>query len=333
MNILITGGCGFIGSHLSELCLAQGHRVTIIDNLSTGQISNIATIESNERLKFYEDSIFNIELLTKLISENDVIIHLAAAVGVQLIVSQPVETIETNVFGTHHVIRLANQFRKRLLIASTSEIYGKNTNTPFSEDSDRVLGPTSISRWSYSSSKAIDEFLGLAYHKQFGLDVVIFRLFNTVGPKQTGRYGMVLPNFVSKAIAKEKLIIHGDGSQSRCFCDVKDVTKAILKLSEQKETSGQIFNIGSSEEITINDLALKVINIVKQKQNKLIHVKKSDLHKYVTYMTYEEAFGQGFEDMLKRKPNTDKISELIGWEASINLDTTIERIVDYFFGK
>ena len=333
MNILITGGCGFIGSHLSELSLSQGHKVTIIDDLSTGQLSNIAAIESNKRLKFYQDSIFNIELLTKLISENDVIIHLAAAVGVQLIVSHPVETIETNVFGTHHVIRLANQFKKRLLIASTSEIYGKNTNTPFLEDSDRVLGPTNISRWSYSSSKAIDEFLGLAYHKQFGLDVVIFRLFNTVGPKQTGRYGMVLPNFVSKAIAKEKLIIHGDGNQSRCFCDVKDVTKAILKLSEQKETSGQIFNIGSSEEITINDLALKVINIVKQKQTKLIHVKKSDLHKYVTYMTYEEAFGQDFEDMLKRKPNTDKISELTGWEASINLDTTIERIVDYFFEK
>lgn len=330
MNILITGGCGFIGSHLSELSLTQGHRVTIIDNLSTGQIDNIADIESNESLKFYQDSIFNIPLLTKLISENDVIIHLAAAVGVQLVVNQPVETIETNVFGTHHVIRLANKFKKRLLIASTSEIYGKNTDTPFLEDSDRVLGPTNISRWSYSSSKAIDEFMGLAYHKQFGLDVIIFRLFNTVGPKQTGRYGMVLPNFIGKAITNEKLIIHGDGNQSRCFCDVNDVIKAILSLSEKKEASGQIFNIGSTQEITINDLALKVINTVNKKQNKPHYVKKSDLHKYVEYITYEKAFGQDFEDMIRRKPNTDKISELTGWSTTINLDNAIERIVDYF---
>ena len=330
MNILITGGCGFIGSHLSELCLLNGHQVTIIDDLSTGQMANVAHLESNPSLKIYQNSIFNIPLLSELISANDIVFHLAAAVGVQLIVENPVDTIETNVFGTHNVIKLASRFKKRLLIASTSEIYGKNTKTPFDEDADRLLGPTTVSRWSYSSSKAIDEFIALAYHKQFNLDVIIFRLFNTVGPRQTGRYGMVLPNFVSKALSNEKLIIHGHGNQSRCFCDVSDVVKGIFGLSEKKEASGEIFNIGSMHQITINDLALKVLNIVHEKHNLGTSSSRIDLQNHIKYVTYEEAFGKNFQDMMQRMPNTEKISKLTGWRPTINLDTTIENVTDYF---
>tara|TARA_B100000029_G_scaffold364749_1_gene358011 strand:+ start:831 stop:1838 length:1008 start_codon:yes stop_codon:yes gene_type:complete len=329
MNILITGGCGFIGSHLTELSLSKGHKVTIIDDLSTGQIKNITHLETNPSLKIYRDSIFNTELLSELIHSNDIIFHLAAAVGVQLIVEKPVETIETNVFGTHNVIKLASQFKKKLLIASTSEIYGKNSKTPFSEDSDRLLGPTTISRWSYSSSKAIDEFMALAYHQEFGLDVIIFRLFNTVGPRQTGRYGMVLPNFVSKALSNEKIIVHGTGTQSRCFCDVSDVVKAIFNLSEEESASGQIFNIGSMNEITINDLALKVLQVVNKKRNHDITIDDSNLNKHIDFVNYEQVFGKNFQDMMRRVPNTEKIQKLTGWHPKIDLDTTVERVTKY----
>ena len=333
MNILITGGCGFIGSHLTELCLSKGHTVTIIDDLSTGQMKNIAHLKTNPYLKIYPDSIFNIELLSELIQGNDIIFHLAAAVGVQLIVEKPVETIETNIFGTHNVIKLASKFRKRLLIASTSEIYGKNSKTPFSEDSDRLLGPTTVGRWSYSSSKAIDEFMGLAYHKEFDLDVIIFRLFNTVGPRQTGRYGMVLPNFVSKALSNEKLIVHGTGNQSRCFCDVSDVVKGIFSLSEKEVASGQIFNIGSMNEITINDLALKVLKIVNKKRNQAISIDDKNLNKHIDFVNYEKVFGKNFQDMMRRVPNTEKIRNLTGWHPKIDLDATVERVTEYLMLK
>jgi len=324
-SALITGGSGFIGSHLSEALLDAGYRVTTIDNLSTGRQGNIKHLIGRPGFQFVIDSITNEIVMDRLVSECDVIFHMAAAVGVQLIVSDPVRVIETNVLGTHAVLKAANRYRRKVLIASTSEIYGKNTRVPFSEDDDRLLGPTTKSRWSYSTSKAVDEFLGLAYHYQMELPVVIFRLFNTVGPKQSGQYGMVVPRFAQQALRGEPLTIYGDGSQTRCFCDVRDTIRAIIGLSECPEAVGQVFNIGTTEEISILGLAQQVIRTI-QTVNGVTAESRSDAESLV-FVPYHEAYQSDFEDMLRRVPDTTKIRRYTGWEPRLSLDQTLRDIV------
>ena len=362
MKALITGGAGFIGSHLAEALLERGHHVTVIDNLSTGRLENIAHLTDHPRFRFAIDSITNEVVMDRLVSECDVIFHLAAAVGVELIVRDPVRVIETNILGTHAVLKVANRYRKKVLIASTSEIYGKNNHVPFREDDDRLLGPTTKARWSYSTSKAVDEFLGLAYHRQMGLPVVIFRLFNTVGPRQTGQYGMVVPRFVQQALRGEPLTVYGDGQQTRCFCDVEDAVRAIIGLAECPEAVGQVFNIGSTEEISILDLARTVLALVDGEhgstgaeaqgsggaeeqgsggagQNSPLHPSTSAplLRKHpgtsaprLRFVPYEEAYEAGFEDMRRRVPDISKIKAMIGWEPQVLLEETLRRVLAFY---
>lgn len=317
MKCLITGGAGFIGSHISEKLLGRGDEVVIIDDLSTGRFENIAHLEKDERFKCYIDTVMNKALMEKLVEECQVIYHLAAAVGVRLIVEDPVRTIETNILGTDVVLKLASRYRRRLLVTSTSEIYGKNEAAPFKEDDDRILGSTTKSRWSYSSSKAIDEFLCLAYYKEKKLPVVIVRLFNTVGPRQTGQYGMVIPRFVQQALANKPITVYGDGKQSRSFAHVKDVISAMIELMGKEEAVGEVFNIGSAEEITIKELAKRVIKLTGS-SSKIIHI------------PYEQAYETGFEDMHRRVPDTSKVNKLIGYEPTYSLDETLKEIIAYF---
>jgi UDP-glucose 4-epimerase len=324
-SALITGGSGFIGSHLSEALLDAGYRVTTIDNLSTGRQKNISHLIDRPGFQFVIDSITNEIVMDRLVSECDVIFHMAAAVGVQLIVSDPVRVIETNVLGTHAVLKAANRYRRKVLIASTSEIYGKNAQVPFSEEADRLLGPTTMSRWSYSSSKAVDEFLGLAYYNQMELPVIIFRLFNTVGPRQSGQYGMVVPRFAQQALLREPLTVYGDGTQTRCFCDVRDTIRAIVGLSECPEAVGQVFNIGATNEISILDLARQVIQTVEGVNGPFeFPLSEAESLKYVPY---HEAYGSDFEDMVRRVPDIAKIRQFIGWEPRLTLDKTLRDIV------
>ena len=314
MRFLITGGAGFIGSHLSEDLLGSGHSVVAIDDLSTGRMQNVHALSHNKRFQLVVESITNTTVMDRLVSECDIIIHLAAAVGVELIVRSPVHTIETNVMGTENVLRTARRYRKKILIASTSEIYGKLTNVPFSEDDDSLMGATTHHRWAYATSKALDEFLALAYHKEMGLPVVIFRLFNTIGPRQRGRYGMVVPRFVRQALSGSDITVYGDGKQSRCFCDVRDVIPAIKGLAESPEAEGRVFNIGANDEITIIDLARKVKSMCGSQSS-------------IILVPYEQATEQGFEDMRRRIPDTSRINELIGWNPTITLDDTITDII------
>jgi UDP-glucose 4-epimerase len=316
-HALITGGAGFIGSHLSERLLAAGHTVTIIDDLSTGQFQNIAPLQDRPKFHYAIEDIRNIHVMDRLVSECDVIYHLAAAVGVQKIISEPINTIEINIGGTEVVMQTARRYRKKVMIASTSEVYGKGIRFPFSEDDDTVMGPTSRSRWSYATSKAIDEFLALAYHKEVGLPVVIFRLFNTVGPRQTGQYGMVLPRFVQSALRGEPIRVYGDGLQTRCFCNVTDVVEAIYTLSDVPQAVGQVFNIGSTEEVAISELAERVRTRAKSQSD-------------IQYIPYEQAYETGFEDFRRRVPSLDKIKAAVEWEPSTSLDTTIDQIIDYY---
>jgi UDP-glucose 4-epimerase len=316
-HALITGGAGFIGSHLAEKLLAEGQRVTIIDDLSTGQFNNVAHLEANPSFSAAIEDIRNIHVMDRLVSECDVIYHLAAAVGVQKIISQPIATIEINIGGTEVVLQTARRYRKKVLIASTSEVYGKGVRFPFTEDDDRLMGPTSRSRWSYAASKAIDEFLALAYHKEVGLPVVIFRLFNTVGPRQTGQYGMVLPRFVQAALKNQPIQVYGDGEQSRCFCNVRDVVEGIYGLSGSAAAIGEIFNIGTPEEITIKGLAERVRA-------------RSNSQSEIRYVPYDEAYEAGFEDFRRRVPSLEKIRGVIGWEPTTPLDTTIDEIIAYY---
>ncbi len=316
-HALITGGAGFIGSHLAERLLAAGQQVTVIDNLSTGRFANIAPLEGQPGFRYAIEDIRNIHVMDRLVSECDVIYHLAAAVGVQKIVSQPIETIEVNIGGTEVVLQTARRYRKKVLIASTSEIYGKGVRFPFHEDDDSLLGPTTRSRWSYAASKAIDEFLALAYHKQVGLPVVIIRLFNTVGPRQTGQYGMVLPRFVQAALAGEPINVYGDGGQSRCFCNVRDVVAAMHALAETPAAVGQVFNVGSQEEVTILDLAERVRA-------------RAGSTSEIRFIPYDEAYEAGFEDFRRRVPSIDRIRALIGWQPVISLDETIDQIIAYY---
>lgn len=317
MKALITGGAGFIGSHLAEELLRRGEVVSVIDDLSTGRLENVEHLMSSPRFSIAVESILNEMVMDRLVSECDIIYHLAAAVGVELIVSKPVEVIQTNILGTDTVLRLANRYLKKVVITSTSEIYGKSDKIPFKESDDRVLGPTTKNRWSYSCSKAIDEFLALAYHKEKKLEVIIVRLFNTVGPRQTGRYGMVIPRLVVQALRGEPLTVYNDGSQIRCFAYVTDVVNAILGLVNHPNAVGQIFNVGNDEAISIKDLAYKI----KQKT-------KSDSE--IRFISYDEAYEEGFEDMSIRIPDLSKIKALIGYQPSVNLDGILDRVIDYF---
>jgi UDP-glucose 4-epimerase len=321
---LITGGAGFIGSHLAEALLEQG----VIDDLSTGRFDNIAHLTDHPHFRFAIDTITNEVVMDRLVSECDVIFHLAAAVGVELIVRDPVRVIETNILGTHAVLKVANRYRKKVLVASTSEIYGKTNHIPFGEDDDRLLGPTSKARWSYSTSKAVDEFLGLAYHRQMGLPVVIFRLFNTVGPRQTGQYGMVVPRFVGQALRGKPLTVYGDGQQTRCFCNVQDVVRAIIGLAGCPEAAGQVFNVGSTEEVTILGLAEKVLHAVDTLGVQPPTVRTQD--ERIMFVPYEEAYEAGFEDMRRRVPDVSKIKALTGWEPQLSLEETLRRVALYY---
>ena len=317
MRALITGGAGFIGSHLAEALLQEGHAVSIIDDLSTGSIDNISHLKGTRGFDYVIDTVTNEPVLAELIDRSDVVFHLAAAVGVKLIVEEPVHTIETNVHGTEVVLKHANKKKKLVFIASTSEVYGKSIDVPFREDADLVMGATAKHRWAYACSKAIDEFLALAYYKEKKLPVIIVRLFNTVGPRQTGQYGMVLPTFVRQALAGHPLTVFGDGTQSRSFTYVGDVVDALIKLAAEPSAIGQVFNIGNGHEITIEQLAEKVRNMTGS---------RSDIVK----IPYDEAYESGFEDMPRRVPDIGKIHRAIGYEPHVELDDIITRVIDYF---
>ncbi len=320
LRYLITGGAGFIGSHLAERLLEKGDKVDLLDNLSTGSMENIRHLKGCENLTYHLDGIENQQLLAELVDDADVIVHLAAAVGVKLIVESPVRTIETNVNGTQLILEAASKKKKLLLLASTSEVYGKNTQVPFHEDSDLVLGPTTKGRWSYAASKALDEFLALAFWKERKQPVIVMRFFNTVGPRQTGRYGMVLPNFVQRALANEPIEVYGDGKQSRCLCDVRDTVEAILRLIPLERAIGEVVNIGNTEEITIENLA----KMVKQ---------RTGSSSAIQYTPYDKAYEPGFEDMMRRVPSIDKLHALTGFRPQTNLTQIIDRVAAYYRQK
>ena len=314
MRYLITGGAGFIGSHLAERLLENGDRVVLLDNLSTGSMENIRHLKGSENLEYHLDGIENRQLLAELVDDADVIIHFAAAVGVKLIVESPVRTIEPNIRGTEIVLSLAAKKGKRVLITSTSEVYGKREQVPFREDDDLVMGPTNKGRWSYACSKAIDEFLALAYWKEKKLPIVIARLFNTVGPRQTGRYGMVVPTFVSQALAGRDITVFGDGQQRRCFVDVKDAVEALAGIAAHPAATGEVYNVGSAHEITILDLAARIKEITGSPSR-------------IVCIPYDEAYEEGFEDMLRRVPDITKVGRLLGWQPRISTDDILQTII------
>src|SRR5215471_10826484 len=316
MKVLITGGAGFIGSHLAERLLARGDEVHLLDDLSTGSIENIGLIKNHPNLSYHSDTIRNYRLTAELIDTCDVVYHLAAAVGVKLIVESPVSTIETNIRGTDIVLSLAAKKRKRVLIASTSEVYGKRNSVPFREDDDLVMGPTNMGRWSYACSKAVDEFLAIAYWKEKCVPTVIARLFNTVGPRQTGRYGMVIPNLVQQALTGRDMTVFGDGTQTRCFTHVHDVAGALISLAEHPKAVGEVYNIGSQEEVTILELALRIKRITMSASP-------------IVFVPYDRAYEDGFEDMMKRVPDLSKIQALIGYSPTINLNGILSSIIEF----
>jgi nucleoside-diphosphate-sugar epimerase len=320
VRALVTGGAGFIGSHLSEALLAQGDEVLILDNLSTGSIDNIFHLKGRPRFEYFIDTVNNEPLLAELIDRSDVVFHFAAAVGVRLIVEQPVHTIETNVHGTEVVLKHANKKKKLVVIASTSEVYGKSDDVPFREDSDLVLGPTPKHRWAYACSKAIDEFLALAYWKERKLPVIIVRFFNTVGPRQTGQYGMVIPNFVRQSLAGEPITVFGDGTQTRSFTHVADVVSALLRLVKEPRAIGQVINIGNTEEVSILDLAERVRKLTGSESP-------------IKFIPYDQAYESGFEDMPRRVPDLERVKGLIGYETRNTLDDILAQVIDYFRKK
>jgi UDP-glucose 4-epimerase len=320
VRVLITGGAGFIGSHLAEALLGAGHEVLILDNLSTGSIDNIAHIKGRPGFEYFIDTVTNEPLLAELIDRSDVVFHFAAAVGVKLIVEQPVHTIETNVHGTEVVLKHANKKKKLVVVASTSEVYGKSNDVPFREDSDLVLGPTPKHRWAYACSKAIDEFLALAYWKERKLPVIIVRFFNTVGPRQTGRYGMVIPNFVRQALAGEPITVFGDGTQSRAFTHVQDVVGALVRLVSNPAAVGEVINIGNTQEVTITQLAERTRELCASSSP-------------IKYIPYEEAYESGFEDMPRRVPDLTKVNRMIGYEPKHSLDDILIQVIEYFRGQ
>jgi len=317
---LITGGAGFIGSHLADAYLQRECDVYVIDDLSTGKIENIQHLKGNKRFHYTIESVHNQPVTAELVDQCDVIFHLAAAVGVKLIVESPVRTIETNVRGTEVVLSLANKKKKKVLIASTSEVYGLSTDVPFREDGNLVMGATTKGRWSYACSKAIDEFLALAYWREKKLPTIIVRLFNTVGPRQTGQYGMVIPTFVKQALAGRPITVYGDGKQSRCFGYVGDIVGALIGLMEKDEAVGQVFNIGSNQEITILDLARRVKELTQSSSE-------------IVFVPYDEAYEEGFEDMPRRVPDISKVGDLVGFRPQMNLDGILKSVIDYQSGR
>ena len=320
MRVLITGGAGFIGSHLSDAYIQRGDEVYIIDDLSTGPIENIQHLKGHPRFHYTIDNVHNNPVTAELIDQCDVIFHLAAAVGVKLIVESPVRTIETNVHGTEVVLSLANKKKKKVLIASTSEVYGLSTDVPFREDGNLVMGATTKGRWSYACSKAIDEFLALAYWREKKLPTIVVRLFNTVGPRQTGQYGMVIPTFVKQALTGRPITVYGDGKQSRCFGYVGDVVGALVKLMDEPGAVGQVFNIGSNVEITILELAERVKQITQSDSE-------------IQFVPYDEAYEEGFEDMPRRIPDITKVSELVGFRPEVGIDQILENVIDFQIGR
>lgn len=318
---LITGGAGFIGSHLAEELLANSYQVTVIDNLSTGRLDNIKHLADDPHFSYAVEDIRNIHVIDRLVSECDIIFHLAAAVGVRNIIDRPINTIEVNIGGTEIILQTASRYRRRVLIASTSEVYGKGVKFPFREDDDTLSGPTRRSRWSYAASKAIDEFLAFAYHAEVGLPVTLFRLFNTVGPRQVGQYGMVMPRFVRWALANETIQVYGDGQQRRCFANVYDVVGAIRSLAESDATVGELYNIGSSDEISIMDLARRIRE-------------RADSASEIALVPYDQAYAQpGFEDFRRRVPSIEKIGAATGWQPRTPLDNTIDQIIAHVQGE
>ena len=314
MRALITGGAGFIGSHLADRLLDRGDQVVLLDDLSTGRLSNIEHLNGCSDAEFVLGSILNTDLVDKVVSRVDTIFHLAAAVGVDLIVENPLESLITNIRGTETVVEKAHKYGKRILVMSTSEIYGKNTSDSLSEDDDRILGSPLKSRWSYSEAKAIDEILAYTYWREKGLETIIIRLFNTVGPRQTGSYGMVVPRFVGQALRHQPLTIFGNGTQTRCFCHVSDVVGGLIALSEHPEAFGRVFNLGGTEEISIGDLAERIIELAGSDSE-------------VNYIPYDTAYEEGFEDMTRRVPNTDRARRLVGFEPSVGLDDIILSVI------
>ncbi|RMF60852.1 MAG: SDR family NAD(P)-dependent oxidoreductase [Calditrichaeota bacterium] len=317
MKVLITGGAGFIGSHLAEKLLENGNEVFVLDDLSTGTIHNIEHLEANPHFHCIIDNIKHEEVTEELIKECDQIYHLAAAVGVKLIVQQPTRTIETNISGTEVILRLASRYRKKVLVTSTSEVYGKSDKSVFSEDDDLVIGPPKKHRWAYAASKAVDEFLAIAYWHEKRLPVVIVRLFNTVGPRQRGQYGMVIPRFISQALDNLPITVYGSGNQTRCFLYVKDCVEALINLMNSTETVGEVFNIGNPREISINDLA-QLIKEMTGSSSEIQHI------------PYEKAYDKGFEDMQRRVPNIDKIHRYIGFTPKVDLPEILDNVIDYF---
>lgn len=317
MHILITGGAGFIGSHLAEKLLARGHQITALDNLSTGRLENVFHLQKRDDFELVVDTVMNEDAVREQVEGKDWIIHLAAAVGVQYIIDNPLDSMEINVKGTENVLHAANKDKIPVFLASTSEIYGKNEDVPFHEEADRVLGSTTISRWSYSTAKALDEFLALAFWREKRLPVTIGRFFNTVGPRQSGRYGMVIPRFVKQAQLGHRITVYGDGEQTRAFMDVADTTRAVIQLMESEETRGEVYNIGSDERISIKELAQRIIE-------------KTESDSEIAFIPYEEAFEEGFEDMRHRLPDTTKLKETLGFEREYDLDDILDRIIGYF---
>jgi UDP-glucose 4-epimerase len=316
VRAVITGGAGFIGSHLTEALLGAGHEAIVLDDLSTGRVENLAAVRGHPRLELTEGSVMDEALVRKLMAGADVVYHLAAAVGVRLILDRPVGTIETNIVGTETVLRVARETRPRVVLASTSEVYGKNDRVPLSEEDDRVLGPTTKSRWSYACSKAIDEFLGLAYHREYQLPVTIVRFFNTIGPRQTGRYGMVVPRFVRQALDGGPITVYGDGHQSRCFTDVEDAVRATIALSLAAQAVGEVFNVGTTHELTIGALAERVRALAGSASP-------------IVLVPYEEAYQPGFEDLRRRVPDIRKAERVVGYRPRVSLDETLKRVIEH----
>ena len=316
MRVLITGGAGFIGSHLTDELIAGGNDVIALDDLSTGSFDNIEHLDGNKRFRFVEGTILNESLVDKLVEQSDVVYHLAAAVGVDLIVKKPLESLITNIKGSEVVLEMVYRYHKKVLITSTSEIYGKNANGPLKEEDDRILGSPLKARWGYSTAKAVDEMLAYIYWRQKKVPSVIVRLFNTVGPRQTGTYGMVVPRFINQALKGEDITVYGSGKQSRCFLHVKDVVVTLIKLMYNKDAEGKVFNIGSQEEITVEGLAQRVIEITKSK-SKLI------------YIPYDKAYEEGFEDMQRRVPDTTKVRDMVGFKPTMDLNEIVKSVVEY----
>jgi UDP-glucose 4-epimerase len=316
MRVLVTGGSGFIGSHLTEALLRDGHEVVVLDDLSTGRLENLQGVQGHPRFTVHLGSVLDEALVRKLVDEVDMVYHLAAAVGVRLILERPVETIETNIVGTEMVLRAATGKRARVVLASTSEVYGKNDAVPLSEEDDRILGPTTKSRWSYACSKAIDEFLGLAYYREREVPVVILRFFNTVGPRQTGQYGMVVPRFARQALDGEPITVYGDGRQSRAFTDVEDAVRATVALSMSPAAVGEVVNVGSSEEVTIGELAERVKRLAGSRSP-------------LVFVPYEEAYQPGFEDLRRRVPSIAKAERVVGYRPRVPLDETLRRVLEF----